>query len=166
MKPPKGFIFILLAMLALIGGASWFIIATAMHIFPLQATAIAHYGWIPFVIFPVLLIGTMSLRNYKYIPATKYTYIAGMQWLPFLIYLFLTAATVRIYDALGSHTLTSAQVAVFLFFVVIIVMVIGTIQSLRYHVATYEIKAPLLKNLWSDKTIVMVSNIPARSKTV
>ncbi len=159
MRTPKTFIIFISFFLALIGAASWFVVNTAAHVFPNHAYTIALFGWIPFAFFPLLLLGTMIVRNVKYIPATKYTYLAGMTWLPFLIYLFLSAVIVRVYDLLGPHTIATKDVGLILFFASVGVMIIGTIQALRYAVATYEISAPLLKEKWGDKKIILVSDV-------
>ncbi len=159
MRSPIIFIF-LAVFLALIGGASVFIVSSIRQVLPMSAHFIHSYLWVPFVFFPVILVVLTVISNLTYIAWTRPFYIVSSLWLPALIYLFIGALLLRIYLALGTNLqIIPAQLfALLLSAIIVIAMIYGIWKANTFKVITSEIDAPALHEAWHDKTIVLFSD--------
>lgn len=146
--------------IVIIAIASSFIVNTIRMTLPSNSQPLASYIWIPFVVFPIILIGLMTISNIVYVGWLREIYFITMLWLPFLTYLFIASIVFRIYIVAGPVTqiIPTQIVALCLALLVCSVMIFGVWRATHYKIVTQTITAPTLRELWSDKKIVLFSD--------
>lgn len=146
--------------LLIIGAASAFIVSTIRLLVPQSMQGLHTYLWIPFAVFPILLIATTTLSNFAYFGWTKPLYVVSSLWLPALIYLFIGALIIRFYLLLGTNIqIIPAQILGLILLVIFTaLMTFGVYKATTYQVVTHEIEAPELHDAWSNKKIVLFSD--------
>ena len=102
---------------------------------------------------------TNIVGNIRYYPLNAYIYSVFVFWVPILLYLFLGAIVIEILSLAGvSHLALSGIV-----WVVYALIVLGILYAVykAYHpkIRTHQITAPLLKEKWGDKKIVLFSDV-------
>ncbi len=146
--------------LLIIGAASAFIVSTIRLVIPQNMQNIHSYLWVPFAVFPVVLVATTIFSNVTYMAWTKPFYVVSSLWLPALIYLFIGALMLRFYMLLGTNLqIIPVQVLGLILLVIFTaMMVFGVWKATTYRIVTQEINVPELHEAWSGKKIILFSD--------
>ncbi len=141
-------------MLAFIAGLSVFVV----HV--LSRNISIPYLWIPFVLFPVLLLATTMLGNaIRSNPLNDSIYTFSVFWIPVLLYLFMGSIVIGIVSLFTVPAIVLHLIVWVLFALIILILASGTWNATHPKIKTYSLSAPLLKEKWGDKKIVLISDV-------
>jgi predicted MPP superfamily phosphohydrolase len=126
----------------------------------LETTIPIPYFFLPFVICPLLILATMVVGNLAVRNRlNELLYTVSIFWIPILFYLLLGAACIGIASLLSLPPTVLQILTAIIYIKVILVLLYGTWNARSIRIKNYSVDAPLLKENWGDKKIVLISDV-------
>ncbi len=117
-------------------------------------------SWV-FILMPVVLLITMVIGNFVFSRINNVFYLISVTWLPILIYLFMSAVLLWIINVIAvssGHPISMAPLAIGTIIISLGATAFGIINATMPRIVTYEVNSPSLREKWSGKNIVIVSD--------